>query len=671
MNDLNLENTQQTPQSQKSRGGGGNVFNYAFAAMVAAYNVYSAQAAELIGEIEYRNDLISRYREEKAAALAYKNSLLEGGVPGTDGGSNGATPPVNNDGTDAAWPLTSKPADSEMSQYDTWYYYREDNEIKRTMKVRVGEDATEHDLWVTQTHEIDGIWGDISIDSSYYGEMSFSDYQYYFSDLDGYGFRFDFNDRTDSPVDVSFALVFDDDGNIIHLHYSDNEYMDASGNNFSFTKVIDEPLGAGAGGSGLVVPGGGRRSPPTPAGLSVTPDAPIERSAGDDYPYDEMSSGTWYYFEEDDAEYRLMVVRFVDDTGREQELVIRQNELVDGSYGEPLVYDLESGQTVEVLGTANGTTSGPDGTDMNNTIYSNAAEGYNIEIIWDPDTGDVAAVLAHHDEHYRIVPYGDRGAVPPLPGVGLSPDNPIIGGPPDSADMVPNTWYYYRETESSPLKRVMKTPTTSEDQQLQQQIMDYYNTEGMWAGLYTMHSIESMWIEQTGEDQYVVHVRYRHVPLNEGQVLPAGYVLPTGEVVPVDTPLYDGYDQRTFTVKVSGDQEEVVAMGDHMSASMDDNDRGYTFTEQTYDEATNTWSGEDPSSSDFSGNVYDFEGMTEAEIDAHIEKLEDDIASLSSTNQMDILKLQKVIHDMNLTIGLITQMIKSDKDAREGVVRNI
>lgn len=170
--EINPETTAKT--ERKSYSYGGNVYDYAFMAMVAAYNLYSANAADLIGEIEDRNEQIRYYR---ALKQAIRNELN-----GTGGA--GGQPPENSAPVGSLEnPATSR-SELDIAENYQYYYYKDGDETKRIMKMPALEGlAGEHDIYLVQTYTGGGAWGSHMLETPH-GEIDLSE----FSNESGNGF---------------------------------------------------------------------------------------------------------------------------------------------------------------------------------------------------------------------------------------------------------------------------------------------------------------------------------------------------------------------------------------------------------------------------------------------------------------------------------------------------
>jgi len=81
-------------------------------------------------------------------------------------------------------------------------------------------------------------------------------------------------------------------------------------------------------------------------------------------------------------------------------------------------------------------------------------------------------------------------------------------------------------------------------------VINYYNNQGEWAGVFRIGTIERIKIEQRNPVQMIAHVRYDYIPI------PGNYKGRT------DT----GHDQRAFFLIRNDHRWQVVRMGKYMSA---------------------------------------------------------------------------------------------------------
>lgn len=82
-------------------------------------------------------------------------------------------------------------------------------------------------------------------------------------------------------------------------------------------------------------------------------------------------------------------------------------------------------------------------------------------------------------------------------------------------------------------------------------VTDYYNTQGEWAGTFTLGSVDRLRLQKINDAKIIAHVRYRYVPVLGNY---------RGRT---DT----GYDQRTFQLVNHGNGWQAASMGGYMSAS--------------------------------------------------------------------------------------------------------
>ena len=71
-------------------------------------------------------------------------------------------------------------------------------------------------------------------------------------------------------------------------------------------------------------------------------------------------------------------------------------------------------------------------------------------------------------------------------------------------------------------------------------------------------------------------------------------------------------------------------------------------------------------------NLYNNDGTLNTKLfDDTLDTIEDDISGLASQNQLLIIRLQQGVNNLNLLVSLMSNMIKSENDANEGVARNL
>ena len=79
-------------------------------------------------------------------------------------------------------------------------------------------------------------------------------------------------------------------------------------------------------------------------------------------------------------------------------------------------------------------------------------------------------------------------------------------------------------------------------------IANYYNNNGVWAGVFKIDSIKDLRIKYHGKRRAVIHVVYSYTPIVRKKFQP------------------QGTDQRTFTLVKHSQDWSVISMGMHKSA---------------------------------------------------------------------------------------------------------
>ncbi len=105
----------------------------------------------------------------------------------------------------------------------------------------------------------------------------------------------------------------------------------------------------------------------------------------------------------------------------------------------------------------------------------------------------------------------------------------------------------FAEPASLPANYVV-APPQMQQHLAKNMIIDYYNSQGVWAKAYRMLQIKNIRLEPHGPHRVLAHVEYTYKPAENG------------------LKLTEGVDKRTFLL-VHQAHWRVVGMGQHMSGS--------------------------------------------------------------------------------------------------------
>ncbi len=665
-------------ETRKSYSYGGNVYDYAFMAMVAAYNLYSANAADLISEIEDNNRRIQYLREQKQAIRNAQNGgagynhndwpypppddWRPGmGAPGADGSYNSSNPPEDftHYEYDYGSGYGSSTPPSGISVTGANNNGNPGNGNNGNSNVNTYTPPQAHDDAVEALN--------LKSDWSTWTDTEWNNYFQYLQDNGGGTTNHAENLRNNG------VTTFNIEGQELTLHASHNgtgwvismeggeleERLDFFNGEELEVPFIAVPLDSTGGDTTLIFTADGNiyevpsdiateehmnallGAPPSSSSNTqnpgANPNAPLG-SAENPYQSEQAaldalaskSDGEWVYYEQDGKSKRMMKVGYHDGYGNNpgtnnnrniegnHDLIITQEHLGSGRWGH----------TTARTKLSDGTLTSPQNITSDNAFDINGHE-FKVEI--DAD-GNVKKAEFNDDFFWfddgweddwgTILNSSASGTVVPADPGGVTDDGP-------------------------------SSISSTDDVQA---ILDAGGTVDFW--------VNGEYYQLRKDNETGNYEAYRR----DG----SEWVLIDPEVQfgPNDSNALDGFIQigeiDNGVPGITGDDRLYITVNDQGEAEFYKGSKDA----QTEDELTPF----PESSTDSSGNLIPGSPTDSArykQLAGYLEGLDDQISSLSSHNQIDLIKLQKIINDMNLVITLLSNLLKAEKDTKEGIVRNI
>ncbi len=705
----------QGPRSEKSYRYGGDVYDYAFMAMVAAYHLYSANAADLISEIEDRNRNIQYLREQKQAIRDYMNGgpkydPADWPYPPPDDWRPGqGNPAYSGPSTLPIDPSYGRPSNESMNESQWYYYYDDDYNVNRVLKVPYSdENGGSGYFYITQGYEGEGSWGGTQIETPY-GD---------------YG-PFETGSNTFESNGTEFDLVVDEYGNITHLGYEENLYYIPTETPSS---NHNEPASR----------------PPTTTEMA------------------NFQKDTWYYYYDGETLKRKMRL----EVGA-QNAYIEQSATHDGESWESTVFtspsgsqNLTNGNNEFTLGDLRyqvnldqegrllsvsyteesyylsdlSTTSVNQMTENEWYFYQEGNQDYRVAKVqydgtfylvrqkksgsgWDQNNTEVKAANGnwvnlgsdkyHESSAWATGSYLSRsvswngssitfrsqspGTLPVSPNSKSTDPMEPSATRPAWNDMVAGETYYYYDDNNN-VRRIMRVerqdPSYSSNKPSFWIEQTYAN--GAWSNTRITDNKggsadpDTRWHNGssfTRNDYHRGKSDFRVTVSNNGVLVEAKPDGTSNNAYKHHSKTNGTWTSDTYASNGPPGQSGPT-WGNSQSHSISSS-TAFSYTGGATEPESVTigpiWIGTEPHviyESNHNGPIIPTEYVPPGDLDedflkGELEALDEKISSLSSFNQIDLIKLQKIINDMNLVITLLSNLLKAEKDTKEGIVRNI